>query len=211
LLFTFYYCGYSQEGKLEKAKESLNSTHSNASTAKNKRVSCASSSNEDEMNTSFFALFFRDILWGIAKYTVYGVALESTFERGGSMHSAEISHYPYKEASYGNFIYTDTTNYNITRFGVYTYFLVENRSLYGVDFRFLKRFVLDVNYTTFQENIKGKKDSFNMFPTLLKYQRIRTQRFDAWFGIGFRHIFKDVNKAKLLLGFWRGNFCGKTC
>jgi hypothetical protein len=213
LLFTFYYCGYSQEGKLENAKESLKSTQPNASTAKNKRVSSVSSSNEGEMDTSSFALFFRDILWGIAKYTVYGVAIESTFERGGSMHSAEISNYPYKEVSYGNFIYTDATNYNITRFDVYTYFLVENRSLYGVDFgvdfRFLKRFALDVNYTTFQEHIKGQKDSFNMFSTLLKYQRIRTQRFDAWFGIGFRRVFKDVNKTKLLLGFGGEIFVAK--
>jgi len=205
LLFTFYYCGYAQEGKLENAKKRLKSTHSNVSTVKNKRVSSASSSNEDELNTSFFALVFRDLLWGIVKYSVYGVVIESAFERAGSMHSAEISNYPYKEASHGNFIDTDATNYNSTRFDMYTYFLVENRSLYGVDFgvdlRFLKRFVLDVNYTTFQENIKGQKDSFKMFSTLLKYQRIRTQHFDAWFGLGFIHVFKDVNKTKWLLGF----------
>ena len=209
LFFAFYCPGYSQGGKLEKAKERLKSNHSNAtsnrSTTKIKRTSVASSRNNDDTNTSFLDLIFRDILWGIAKYTVYGVAIESSFERAGKMHSAEISNYPYKEASYGNFIYTDATNYNITRFDVYTHFLIENKKLYGndfgVDFRFLKRFALDVNYTTFLESIKGKKDSFNMFSSLLKYHRIRTQRFDAWFGLGLRHIFNDVNKTRLLLGF----------
>jgi hypothetical protein len=209
LFFTFYCPGYSQGGKLENAKESLKSTHSNAtfnsSTTKIKRTSVVSSSNNDDTNTSFFDLIFRDILWGIAKYTVYGVAIESSFEREGRMHSAKISNYPYKEAKYGNFIYTDAINYNITRFDVYNHFLIESKNLYGndfgVDFRFLKRFALDVNYTTFLESIKGEKDSFNMFSTLLKYHRIRTQRFDVWFGLGFRHVFNDVNITRLLIGF----------
>jgi hypothetical protein len=210
LLFFIFYCPvYSQGGTLEKAKESLKSTSSNASSGasiiKNKKGSRTLSENDEDNDASFFSLIFRDILWGIAKYTVYGVAIESTFEREGRMHSAEISNYPYKEATYGNFVYTDATNYNITRFDVYNHFLIENKKLYGndfgVDFRFLKRLALDVNYTTFQENINGKKDSFNMFSTLLKYHRIRTQRFDAWFGLGFRHIFNAVNKTRFLLGF----------
>jgi hypothetical protein len=121
------------------------------------------------------------------------------------MHSAEISNYSYKEASYGNFVYTDVTNYNIVRFDMYTHFLIENKKLYGnnfgVDFRFLKRFALDVNYTRFLESIKGEKDSFTMFSALLKYQGIRTQRFDAWFGLGLRHVFSDVNITRLLVGF----------
>jgi hypothetical protein len=39
-----------------------------------------------------------------------------------------------------------------------------------------------------------------MFSAVLKYHRIRTQRFDAWFGLGFRHIFNDVNKTRFLIG-----------
>jgi hypothetical protein len=64
--FTFYCPGYSQEGKLENAKESLKSPHSNATsnslTTKIKRTSVASSSNNDDTNTSFSDLILRDIL-----------------------------------------------------------------------------------------------------------------------------------------------------
>jgi hypothetical protein len=121
------------------------------------------------------------------------------------MSVAEISNHPYKESKYANFIYTDATNYNSTRFDLYNCFLVESKNLYGndigADFRFLKRFSLEVNYTAFLEKRNGKRDSFKMFSTLLKYPRIRTYFFDVWFGLGFSHVFNDVKETGFLRGF----------
>ncbi|WP_299063348.1 hypothetical protein [uncultured Polaribacter sp.] len=196
--------GFSQEGKLEKAKESLKSSSSSSTSIKTNKSSRSSSANNND-NESFFGSIFAGFFWEIAKYTVYGVAIESEFEKEGKMHNAEISNYPYKESKSGNFIYTDSINYKITRFDIYNHILIENKNLYGndlgVNFRFLKRFAIDINYTTFLEKVEGKKDSFNMYSALLKYYRIRTQRFDAWFGLGATHIANNVNETGFTFGF----------
>lgn len=193
-----------QEDKLKKAKASLKSSssgNSRTTVVKNSKSSKTSRAN----SVGDFENPFARAVWYIAAYSVYGVFFESPWEMNGKMHAAEISSYPYKTPTYGNFIYTNTTDYNITRFDVYNRFLIASKNLYGndigVDFRFLKRFAIDVNYTTFLEKGKGKSDSFAMFSSLLKYHRIRTQRFDAWFGVGFRHIFNDVKETRFLLGF----------
>lgn len=192
--------GFSQEGKLDKAKESLKQEKTTIS--KNVRTSKSTSDRalfEDNVNP------FVQIFGYIFAYTAYGIAFESPFERNGRMHNAEIAKFPYQKSTHGNFIYTDSINYNLTRFDVYNHFFIENRNLYGndfgVDFRFLKRFSLDVHYTTFSEKINNQNDSFDMFSAMLKYYRIRTQRFEAWFGLGFRKIFNDVDKTRFLVGF----------
>lgn len=205
LFFFITFNDFSQEGKLDKAKSSLkkntSSSFSSSATKKSKSNSTCDLNNDD---VGFENLIFK-MVWYAAAYTFYGVFIESPWEMNGRMSSAEFSNYPYKDAKYGNFIYTDSTNYNITRFDLSNHFLIESNNLYGnsfeVDFKFLKRFSLNLNHTTFQENVNGKRDSFNMFSTLLKYHRIRTQRFNLWFGLGFRHVFNDVNKTGLLMGF----------
>jgi hypothetical protein len=204
---------FSQDGKLEKAKESLKSTNSSGSAGTISAKSSNSSPTTRNNDVSGIQNLFARIIWYVAAYTVYGAVFESPWEMKGRMSAAEIANYPYKEAKYGNFIYTDATNYNITRFDFYNHFLIESENLYGndlgVDFRFLKRFALDINYTTFAEKINGNRDAFNMFSSLLKYHRIRTQRFDAWFGFGFRRIFNDVNKTRFLIGFGGEIFIAK--
>jgi hypothetical protein len=214
LLFTFIcFHSFSQEGKLEKAKESLKITNSSGSAGTISAKSSNSSPTTRNNDVSGIENPFARIIWYVAAYTVYGVVFEFPWEMKGRMSAAEISNYPYKEAKYGNFVYTDATNYNITRFDFYNHFLIESKNVYGndfgVDFRFLKRFALDINYTTFAEKINGNRDAFNMFSTLLKYHRIRTQRFDAWFGLGFRRIFNDVNKTRFLIGFGGEIFIAK--
>jgi hypothetical protein len=182
LLFTFIcFHSFSQDGKLENAKESLKTTNSTGNIGTISVKGSNSSSTTRNNNASGIENPFARIIWHLAAYTVYGAVFESPWEIEGRMSTAEISNYPYKEAKYGNFIYTDATNYNITRFDVYTHFFIESKNLYGndfgFDFRFLKRFALDINYTTFSEKTNGIRDAFNMFSTLLKYHRIRTQRF----------------------------------
>jgi hypothetical protein len=214
LLFAFIcFHSFSQEGKLEKAKESLKTTNSSGNIGTFSAKSSNSSSSTRNNDFSGIENPFARIIWYVTAYPFYGVFFESTWERKGRMSAAEISNYPYKEAKYDNFIYTDATNYNISRFDFYNHFLIESKNLYGndlgVDFRFLKRFALDINYTTFSEKINGNRDAFNMFSALLKYHRIRTQRFDAWFGLGCRRIFNDVNETRALIGFGGEIFIAK--
>lgn len=199
----FYSETYGQSGKLSKAKQSLSNTNNTGGAVTKTATSTKNPhtllDNDDDTNP------IARIIFGIAAYSFYGVLFESPWEMKGKMHDAEIAYYPYKQANYGNFVYTDSTNYTLARLDVYNHFLIESNTLYGndfgVDFKFLKRFGLDVNYTTFLERLPNKNDSFHMFSALLKYHRIRTQRFNAWFGIGFRSIFNTVNKTRFLWGF----------
>ena len=96
---------------------------------------CLNSSKSTATNTTSntYENPFIRIVWYAAAYTVYGIFFESPWEMKSRMSVAEISNYPYKESKYGNFIYTDATNYNITRFDLYNRFLIESKNLYGND------------------------------------------------------------------------------
>ena len=214
LLITVLFFGvntmlFSQDGKLNKGKESLNTTSSSNSggTKSTKKTNSRQSNSNDSMNP------FAEIVLGIFAYTVYGVLVESPWEMDGKMHDSEIANYAYKEKSYGNFIYTDSTNYNITRFDVTNNFVIENSNLYGnnfgVNFLFLKRFALDFDYLYLSEKADAKRDSYSLYSTLLKYHRIRTQRFDAWFGLGMMHVANNVNKTGFGLGVGSELFIAK--
>lgn len=204
--------GFAQEGKLDKGKQSLKTTNSSSSTSKNS----SKASNSNTSNTSLFdddINPFLKVLGYIFAYTAYGILIESPFEKEGRMHSSEISNYPYKESYYGNFIYTDSTNYNITRFDISNNFVIENSNLYGnnfgVNFRFLKRFALDLDYLYLTEKVNGGNDSFSLYSALLKYHRIRLQRFDAWFGLGIMHVASDVDKTGFGFGLGAEWFVAK--
>lgn len=192
---------FSQQEKLGNAKESLKSKNTSVTIGKTVVHSTESSTTNTADN---FGNPLIRVLWYAAAYTFYGIVFESPWEINGRMSDAEISNYPYKESKYGNFVYTDSLNYNLVRFDVYNRFLVESKNLFsidiGVDFRFFKRFSMNGNYTIFLEKVKDQIDSFNMFSALLKYHRIRTQHFDAWFGIGVRRIFNDVKETRFLMG-----------
>lgn len=197
LLFIISFHSFSQSGKLEKGKKSLKTTNSTKSSSK-RTTSVSRNSNNNIQNP------FIKILSYVAAYTVYGIAFETPFEFNGRMHDAEIAHFPYENSAHGNFIYTNKTDYSIARFDVYNRFLIENKNLYGnqigVDFRFFKRFSMDVNYVSFVEKINGNKDSFNMYAALLKYHRIRTQKLDMWFGLGATHVANNVDKTGFTFG-----------
>jgi hypothetical protein len=192
---------FAQDGKLDKGKESLKTT--NTSSISGKTTSKASNNRRNTRNNDLENPFAR-IIWSIAAYTFYGVVIESPFEIDSKMHDAEIAHYPYELAYQGNFIYTDSTNYNITRVDVLNTFVIENKNLYGnnldVNFRFLKRFALGVDYLYLTEKVEDNRDSFALYSALLKYHRIRTQRFDAWFGLGIMYVGSNVDKSGFGMG-----------
>lgn len=196
LLFGIHFNCLPQDGKLNKGKKSLQTSISSGSSGKK---TVKKSGNNSNINHHQFENPFARIIWSIAAYTFYGIAIESPFEKMGRMHNAEISNYAYKENRYGNFIYTDSTNYNIARFDITNNFVLENNNVYGnnlgVNFRFLKRFALDVDYLYLTEHINNSRDSFTLYSALLKYYRVRTQHFDAWFGLGIMHVASDVDKS----------------
>ncbi len=212
LLFGIQLSSFAQEGKLKQGKESLKTTKPSRSTGKRTTKTTNNGRSRNRFGDDFSNPFAR-IIWGIAAHTFYGVAIESVFEKNGRMHDAEISNYSYKTPIYGNFIYTDSTNYNVTRFDITNTFVRENRNLYGnnfgVNFRFLKRFALDLDYLYLTEKVQNNRESFSLYAALLKYYRVRTQRFDAWFGLGIMHVGSDVDKSGFGIGVGAELFVAK--
>jgi hypothetical protein len=129
------------------------------------------------------------------------------------MHDAELAKYPYQNSFHGNFIYTDSMNYNIARFDITNNFVIENSNLYGnnfgVDFRFLKRFGLEFDYLYLTEKTSTNRDQFSLYSTLINYHRIRTQKLDTWFGLGVMHVGSDVNKTGFGIGLGAEWFVAK--
>ena len=74
LVFVFLN-GFSQNGKLSEAKESLKTTTSSSSTGNSKASSKSSSNNDDD--DSFFGSFFAEIFIKLFAYSAYGIAVES--------------------------------------------------------------------------------------------------------------------------------------
>lgn len=189
---------FSQEGKLEKAKKSLTEeTNSNngytQSTSSGTRESFISSGN-----------IFIDVIGTIAFYLTYGIIIESPMEMNTKMHDAEISQYPYKVQKSGNYLYTDSINYKLTRFDISNNFLIENKYLYGndlaIDFRFLKRMGIEVDYLQLFEKVENMTDKLSVFSAMINYHRVRTQRLDIWFGLGALYVGNTVKKTGFSYG-----------
>ncbi len=202
LLFTTCYLGYSQ-GKLEKAEESLTKKEENRrNTSRSRsRDSFNSSDSEDSyLSDEFFGIFI-ELFLGITYYTTF----ESYWERDHRASYASITKYPYYNSKKGNYAYDwgdDTTVFGTT---ISNRFIVENQKLYGnhlnIDMRFLKRVGLEADYLQlWEDNTNFGDNSLAIFTAMAKYHRVRTERFDAWWGLGATYVDGEVKE----LGFTYG-------
>ena len=213
-LFTVNLVSYSQSGKLEKGKESIKESTTTSTTSSDSSTTKRSGRRTRETNDeSYFGSFFAGIFVDLFAYTAYGIAIESPFELDGRMHDAEIANYPFENSFHGNYIYANSTNYKIVRFDISNNFVIENSNLYGnnfgVDFRFLRRFGLEFDYLSLTEKINAKRDQFSLYSALLNYHRIRTQKLDAWFGLGVMYVGDDVHKTGFGIGLGAEWFVAK--
>ena len=196
LIFGFTVNSYSQTGKLDVAKESLkqqNSSNNSSSTNSSRR----SSNDEDDKNP-----FLEDLallMFEISVRLAYQIGVESDFEIEGNMHTADFSRYPYKEPHFGNYVYNDSAeSKSIFRVDIASNFVYESKRLYGnnlnLNLKFAKRFDLELGSLQLFEKINGDADSFSLYQAMLNYHRIRTQRFDFWFGLGAMFVANDVDE-----------------
>ena len=199
---------FSQEGKLKKAKQSLNTTTTKSSGTRTSKSSSSNNNSETSFGAQIAGFFVRLFL-----LVTYEALIESKYEYEGRMHDAEIAAYPYKKATHGNFIYTDSINYSLARLDISNNFVIENNRLYGnnlnLDFRFLKRMGLEVDYLQLFEKVNKNVQSFSLFSAMLNYHRIRTQKLDVWFGVGAMHVGNNVNKKGFAYGVGGEWFVGK--
>ena len=180
---------FSQQGKLELAKESLRQSNSGNTTTEHDNNYSKSSSGYNPFTDLIVAIFYN---------ITYGVAVETVFEKETKMHNAKISTHPYIFNKIGNYTYSDSINTVKTRFEITNSFVIENKNLFGNNFntklRFAKRFDIELGYLQLFENNNNKIDGFTLFSFMANYHRIRTQKIDLWYGIGASYVANNVDK-----------------
>ena len=189
------------QGKIKDAEERLKKTEQ--SIKSHSRSSNSNNSNDSE--NDFLTDIARGILAPIFAYTAYGIAFESPFETNNKSHNAFLTKYPYKNSNTGNYAYDWSEDSEIFTTTLTSRFIFETNKLYGnhlnADMRFLKRFGLELDYLQlWEENSNFRNNALAIYTALAKYNRVRTERFNAYWGIGAAYIDGDVNT----LGFTYG-------
>jgi len=194
-LFGIVTLSFSQNGKLKDAKESLKDNTSTTSLSSSTTTSSRSSDSSFDSGNPLLDLTFL-----IAFNLTYGIIIESVFELNSQMHSSQIS----TPSQYGNFTYNDTDYFSLARLDISNAIVIEDKNLYGnnlnLNFRFAKRFDLEVGYLQLVERNNGQTEGFSLFTTMVNYHRIRTQTVDFWFGLGAMYVANNVKEFGFAYG-----------
>lgn len=190
------------QGKLKKAEESLIRTE-DASNKKSK--SSTSHNNISESDGNFLVETIGRLLFEAILYTSYYTIIESPFELEHQSSNAVITKYPYLNSNKGSYSYNWGEDTDTFRTTISSRFLFETNRLYGnhlnVDIRLLKRFGIEVDYLQlWEENVNFENNSMAIYTTLAKYHRVRTERFDGWWGLGAAYVDGDVNQFGFTYG-----------
>ncbi len=193
------FLSFAQNGKLNDAKESLKEKPSTSTTTTAR--SNSSSRRSSSVNSSFDSGNpLLDLTFLIAFNLTYGIVVESVFELNSRMHSAQIS----TPNHYGSFIYDDVNDVAFTRLDISNALVIEDKNLYGnhlnLNFRFAKRFDLEVGYLQLIERVNRQTEGFSLMTSMLNYHRVRTQRVDLWFGLGAMYVANDVKEFGFAYG-----------
>ncbi len=194
LIISYY--GFSQ-GKIDKAEKSLSKKEEKDRSYNNSRS--RTSNHYDD------TYLFGDLLIEIGAIITYGIIFETPVEAEYTASSASIAKYPYLHSKKGNYSYDQGEGTTLFRTTLSTRTIMENAKLYGnhlnADFRFLKRIGFEADYLQlWEDNTFFGDNSLAIYTFLAKYHRIRTQRFDMYWGVGATYVDGEVDE----LGFTYG-------
>ncbi|MFI1772994.1 hypothetical protein [Thalassobellus citreus] len=214
ILYFVFFIGISSYGqsKIKRAEESLKEKEDTI-----KSYNTNYSSNEDNDNNSnndFLTELVGGVFVQIFAYTAYGIAFESPFEEEHQASNAYLSKYPYFNSKKGNYTYEWNKDTPIFRTSLSARYIMENSRLKGsqlnMDMRFLKRLGLELNYLQLWENNPNfGKDHLAIYTALAKYHRVRTEKFNAWWGLGATYVNGAVNELGLTYGLGAELFFAK--
>jgi len=200
LLVIFLIPVCNSQSKIKNAEESLEKTE------KTKRSSFSSNNNDnDDSEGDFLTEIIGGLFLKLFTYTAYGIAFESPFEIEHRGSTAILNKHPYKNTNTGNYSYNWNENSEIFTTYINSRFIFETNNVYGnhlnVDMRFLKRLGLEIDYLQlWEETANSGNYTLAIYTAIAKYQRVRTERFNGWWGLGAAYINGNVNK----LGFTYG-------
>ena len=119
--------------------------------------------------------------------------------------NALLTKHPYTNTNTGNYSYTWNEDSKTFTTSISNRFIFETNRVYGnhlnVNMRFLKRFGLEIDYLQlWEENTNFDNNTLAIYTVLAKYNRVRTERFNAYWGLGAAYVDGDVDE----LGFTYG-------
>ncbi|SEK93019.1 hypothetical protein SAMN04487910_1500 [Aquimarina amphilecti] len=197
------------QGKLEKAEKGLYKDNTNYSSPSSSRTS-SSSSYENTSLWGGLAMVFIEM----GLYATYYGLIESPTEQKHLASNAFITKYPYHSSNKGNYSYNWNGDTNLSRITLTNRFIAENNELYGnhinADFRFLKRVSIEADYLQLWENNTFFGDnSLATFTFLAKYHRVRTEKFNAYWGMGATYVAGEVDELGFTYGIGAEYFFAK--
>lgn len=180
------------QGKLKKAEESLNDKERTRSNHRNSGTRGSSDGN-------FFADTFGYVIVEAFLYASYYSLVESPYEYNSNSHYASITKYPYFNSNKGNYNFDWDETTTKSRLTLSNRYVFEGNRINGnhlnLDIRFLKRIAIEVDYLQLWEQNKNFGDNnLAIYTALAKYHRVRTEKFDAWWGLGGAYIDGEVNE-----------------
>ena len=183
---------YSQ-GKIKDAEDSLKKT-SNKSSIKSQTAS----NKTNNRGSNFFVDMFGHLIIEAFVYSIYGIAFETPMETKHKGSHAFLTKYPYINSNTGNYSYEWNENTEIFTTTLTNRFIFETNRLQGnhlnVDIQFLKRFGLELDYLQLWErNHNFGDNAIAIYTALTKYHRIRTERFNGFWGLGATYVDGDVD------------------
>lgn len=187
--------------RIEKSKKELKeSSNSN----NNSNTSSSTRSNSRSSSSSFGENFMFDVFvyatYGIVKYGFIG-----DYKNEDHLYN-NLSYYPFKDGSYGNFNSNDSISRSKMRLDVENSFIYNSNTLFGnhlkVKIRPFQYFYLQTDYHQLFEfdRINNKNYDLSIFQFNLCYDRIRMDKFNFGWNLGATYIGNDVKKAGFAYG-----------
>ncbi|RED49991.1 outer membrane beta-barrel protein [Seonamhaeicola aphaedonensis] len=206
LMFFLSAQSYSQT-KLGKAEGSLKDNDQKVSRSSNNHHD----SDYDDSFVAVIAYYAAEAVLSVSYYTL----IESPFEYGNHASTAGITKRPYYTLNKGNYNFSpNEEEINFFRADLSGYYISENNNLKGMhlnlDMRFLKRMGAELDYLQLWENNPNfGKDHLALYSLLAKYYRVRTEKFDLYWGLGTTYVDGSVDEFGFTYGLGAELFFAK--
>ncbi|NHN25666.1 hypothetical protein FIA58_008245 [Flavobacterium jejuense] len=212
LLF-FSYSIHGQK-KIEKSKEELTEQsavrHQSSSSSSSSRSRSSSSSDGESAFAEIFVRFFVEATVGAFKYGIIG-----DYYNEDHLYN-NLSHYPYKDGSYGNFNSRDSLSKSKIRIDIEDSFMYSNKNLVGNHFKAKIRpfqyFYLQTDLRQVYESDPINDSNYKLYFShfTLGYDRIRMDKFNLGWNLGVSYIGNDVRKTGFTYGISTDFFLDKN-
>lgn len=155
---------------------------------------CSHSGWDDFFHSYFFIETSAQALFGLFIY----MPGEDSALYGGSVTNSRYSEFPYQDEYTGRYSSSGQKKFALDFTGGYFY---SESDLKGSTFRSrfspYPLFNISIQFTDLTEQLRSRKDHLQIYSAFVNYNRLRVERADVWWGLGF----KGLNGDEVNTGF----------